>query len=305
MDLTRPVIVRTLLGAGFRITRPLPAPNYLGLLTNRDDEFGALSKRLFAFAESTLSMADIRALQQVAQREGVPLIVVGDCEDTPGVEVIAVTAEEFMGRLGGSISSFLPLESDFGTQLLELGLNKLPAGLTGKPDELFELYTKQGLEFILQDRVIRYGQERLFEALPDGIVIGRRSPVLLYDCKAAAEGYDITSNTIRQFTSYVDDFHRRYESFLGRAYAFLAVSGRFQSPGTLESRSAELYSKCGVKLCFLDAQNFSEIVGLFADRPAFRKAVDWNQVFARTVIESGKVKDDLEAREKDGVITRS
>jgi len=302
VDLTRPVIVRTLLGAGFRITRSLTGPNYLGLLTNRDDEFGALSQRLFAFAEEPLSGTDLRALQQVSQRERVPLIVVGECGDTPGVDVIAVTAEEFMGRLGGSISSFLPLEGEFSAHLSELGLNKLPTGLSGKPDELFELYAKQGLEFILQDRVIRYGQERLFEALPDGIVIGRRSPVLLYDCKAAGDGYDITSNTIRQFASYVDDFHRRYETYLGRAYAFVAISGFFQSPDTLDGRSAELYAKCGVKLCFLDTKNFGEIVSMFADRPAFRQSVDWNQIFAKTLIEANTVKSNLDARVKDSVI---
>jgi len=302
MDLTRPVIVRTLLGAGFRITRSFTGPNYLGVLTNRDDEFGALSQRLFAFVEKELSAADVRALQQVSQRERVPLIVVGDCADTPNAETIVVTPDEFMGRLGGSISSFLPLEDSFGDHLSELGLNRLPTGLTGKADDLFELYAKQGLEFILQDRVIRYGQERLFEALPDGIVTGRRSPVLLYDCKAAEDGYDITSNTIRQFASYVDDFHHRYESFLGRAYAFVAISGFFQSPDTLESRSSELYAKCGVKLCFLDSTNFSAIVSMFAERPAYRQSIDWNHIFAQTVIESAMVKRNLDARLKDKVI---
>ncbi len=201
-------------------------PSYIALNAGRRDEFGVETLYLFACVadDRELSEEDIRSLKKVAQHEGSSLVVVGSLSQTPD-DVAILSSKELLGRLGGPILALLPLEPEFPDRLRTLGHNELPAGITGKPDTVFEEYVHAGLQFILQDRVVRYGQERLFEALPDGLVAGHRSPLILYDAKAAKSGYEINSTTIRQFADYVRTFHARYEGFTGRLFAFVLISG--------------------------------------------------------------------------------
>lgn len=177
--------------------------------------------------------------------------------------------------------ALLPLEAKFPERLRILGDNELPPGMAGKPDNLFEKYVHPGLQFVLQDRVVRYGQERLFEALPDGLVAGHRSPLMLYDAKAAKDGYEINSTTIRQFADYVRIFHTRYEGFTGRLFAFLLISGHFQVQGNLEERSSQLYADCTVPLRTCTAHEIANIIALLAERPSYRQAIDWKTIFRR------------------------
>ena len=45
--------------------------------------------------------------------------------------------------------------------------------MAGKPDDMLELYSEECLEYMLECPVRRYGQERRFERLPDGLALGR------------------------------------------------------------------------------------------------------------------------------------
>lgn len=166
----------------------------------------------------------------------------------------------------------------------------------------FEEYVHAGLQFILQDRVVRYGQERLFESVPDGLVAGNRSPLMIYDAKAAMDAYAISATSIRQFADYVRTFHRRYESLTGKLHAFLLVSGHFATEASIEDRSAQLFADCGVPLRTLRAEEMAKIVALFAERPSFPRAIDWRTIFSKTVITAASVEANLEARTRDGVI---
>jgi hypothetical protein len=250
-----------------------------------------------------ISQDDLAALERAAQYERSALVVVGAATASdPVVPILSV--HEFLGRLGGPVPALIPLEREYPERLRVLGHNALPSGLAGKADTIFEQYVHAGLQFILQDRVLRYGQDRLFEALPDGLVAGHRSPLMLYDAKAAKYGYDVTVNSIRQFADYVRKFHSRYETFTGRLYAFLLISGDFAAEGTLEERSAQLFSECGVPLRTVTSEEMSKIVALFAERPSYRQAVDWKNVFSKTVITEAVVEENLKARIQDGVIAR-
>ncbi len=166
---------------------------------------------------------------------------------------------------------------------------------------MFEEYVYVGLQFLLQHRVIRYGQERLFESLPDGIAFGG-SVLLLYDCKAAHKGYEITSNSMRQFADYVNAFHQRYKNYVGRVNSFLVISGFFQHPNSIEDRSRELIAECGVPLSFLTAKDMGAIIKLFVDNPVYRQSIDWKRVFSGGLIQTARVVEDLRERTKDGVI---
>lgn len=298
-----PTLISTLLGNGFRLIDTAHKPAYLACTVKRTDEFGVQHRHLIACTPpgGTLQDDDVDALQKLAAYQQAALVIVGTTT-TPHSEVQVLTHQAFLSRLGGPVSALLPLEPTYAEQLAALGRNTLPSGLTGPADALFEEYVHAGLQFLFHERVHRYGEERRFEALPDGLVLGRRAPLMLYDAKAAGNGYDVTTTTIRQFADYVHQFHERYEHYTGRLYCFLAVSGEFQSPGTLQNRADELYATCCVPLRFITADELGGVIRLFADRPAFREAIDWRTIFAKHLITAADVTRHLEARLKDGII---
>jgi len=296
-------LVRTLLSVGFRITDTHHKPSYIALSAARRDEFGVENRYLFACvaAHRELAEDDVRSLKNAAQHDGSALVIVGCVSPTPS-DVPVISDKELFGRLGGPVTALLPLEPEFPERVRILGYNELPPGMAGKPDTSFEEYVHAGLQFVLQDRVVRYGQERLFEALPDGLVAGHRSPLMLYDAKAAKGGYEVKSTTIRQFADYVRTFHSRYEGFTGRLFAFLVISGDFQVEGGLEERSSQLYAECTVPLRTCTADEMAKIIALLAERPSYRQAIDWKLIFSRTVITAQLVEENLAARLRDGAI---
>jgi hypothetical protein len=229
-----PTFIRTLVGAGLTIKNVSTKPTFIVVSAERFDEFGIPTNYLFVFCTSgVLSLGDCRTMGKLANENRASLVIAGGAEQIPTSGVL-ITKEELLAKLGGPVSSLLPLEPNYSSQLVTLSSNQLPAGLVGKPDDLFELYVHSGLQFLLRGRVLRYGQERRFEALPDGVVVNSSAPLMLYDCKAAASGYEITKDSLRQFADYVRDFRSRYEQYLGRAHAFLAVSSSFQETSVSE-----------------------------------------------------------------------
>jgi len=295
--------VRTLLASGFDVRSVAHKPNFTLVICARQDEFGLLHSYLFAYAgNQVISSADHNALTKRSQITGAPLIVISDAESASKNHV-ALSRSQFFGKVGGAIASVLALEPDYGRQLVELGLNRLPRGLRGEPDDLFEAYVHSGLQFLLSGRVIRYGQERRFEPISDGIAAGRNIPLMLYDCKAADRRYEFSKTAIRQFADYVNDFHRRYEQYIGRLHIFVAISTEFQEIGTIKDRSDELYACCGIPLACLTAKSLADLVGLFSANVAFRTIVDWKKIFKSPLIEFARAKQELEARRRDRVTT--
>lgn len=292
----------TLLGAGFIVTNFSRKPSYIAFHVFRSDEFGVKTSYLIAFSdEEKFSTTDVKALQRTAKYQSEFLVLVGFVDSPEINEIPVISPEIFFQRLGGTISSYLPLEDFYADHLELLGRNELPTGITGKADDLFEEYVFVGLQFLLQHRVIRYGQERLFKEVPDGLAFGG-SVQLLYDCKAAKNGYEISSNSMRQFADYVNDFHRRYQNYVGRINSFLVISGSFQHPNSIDDRCRELIADCTVPLSFLTAKDLGEIVKLFLETPAFRQSINWKKVFSGGLIKLAKILEDLRERRKDGVI---
>jgi hypothetical protein len=151
--------------------------------------------------------------------------------------------------------------------------------------------------------VIRYGQDRRFEARPDGIVLPHAGFYALYDAKAYHDGYKVTAGGIRQFQSYVDDFTRRYDSYLPRLNAFLVISGHFpHRDTTLLRRSQEFIAQCGVPLCFLTTGALAQMVEDAARYPSARRAIDWRRVFADPVGSPQRLVEELGVVSKDLVV---
>jgi hypothetical protein len=237
------------------------------------------------------------------ERDGAVLILVGEVE-TPTQQASVLTYSQFFERLGGPIFSLLPFDPEYKQRLLLLGDNKMPSGLLGIANELFEQYVHAGLQFLLRSRIIHHGQARRGEAVPDGIAIGRSIPLMLYDAKAAGGGFDTSMEAVRQFADYVDEFHKAYESLLGRLSYFLVISGSFRGDeDALEDRSRAVQARCGVPLSFLTGETLGSIVESLIEEPLYRPALDWHLIFARPVVRLRDVQKQLRARTKDGLLT--
>jgi len=294
--------VRTLVGNGFTLDRVLRKPRYLVLDCTRLDEFGAEIPYAIVVADGMLGDGDLRSIERDAKiGGGRHVVLIGE---QPPTTVPCVTWDTFLARLGGPIKTWLPLEPTFKSQLEMLGHNCLPDALAGRPDELFEEYVQAALQFVLANRVHRYGQERRFEVRPDGIAFaGPSAATCLYDAKAYRDGFSVERSAIRQFADYVHDFHQRYEHYLGRVRAFLLISGHFQdSPESIQERSSELLAECGVPLCCVSADVLGDSVALLAQHPAYRRGLDWVRLFSRARLQAPDVRKELQAAMKDGLV---
>lgn len=294
---------RTLMAAGFIPVSSERKPGYGLLNVIRIDEFGASHKYTFAIAENELKKESVEAVQIASEYYNSKLIIIGNIGfqcDIPTMDWI-----KFINILGGSIFSINVFEPAYHDQLNELGQNKLPGGLEGIADDLFEQYVKKGLEFIFGVRVIQYGQERNYEALPDGIVLSEQEFSALYDAKAYENGYKVNKDTIRQFSSYVRDFNKRYNNFLSRINCFIVISSSFpHRENTLLKRSQELYAECGVQLTFLTSGLLSEMIKLLSGSTRVRRSINWSLIFSGPFIEKKRIVSEIQRIKNDNIIPR-
>jgi hypothetical protein len=294
-------MVRTLIGTGFFVDTVMRKPAYLDFVCHRYDEFGIRQPYVFVLTEGSLSEGDVPTIQRHAERRRAQVVVVGPGAPPP---LVHLTWDRFVARVGGEVRSWLPLEPEYPAWLGDLGHNRAVAPLPGRPDDVFEELVHVGLTFILANRVIRYGQERRFEILPDGAgFAGRDGTFFLYDAKAYADGYKVEQASIRQFSDYVDRFHERYESHVGRIRSFLVISGHFaDGREARRSRSDELYDACGVKLSFMTAEALGKIVACLKDHPTYRNALPWRILLSRLDVTAEAVQEALATASRDGLV---
>lgn len=290
---------RTLIAAGFRILNVVRNPGYVFIVAERRDEFGASHRYAFALSEGAkLVEAQVRGVEVAASHHNaVPVYIAREAD---GQEV--VEWERFVSLFGGPVFSASPLDLDFRSKLTTLGQNKLPLGLEGRPDDLFEAYVNVALEFVMWGKVVRYGQDRRFEARPDGLVMGSDF-YALYDAKASHSGYDLSTTSTRQFADYIRDFHGRYRAFISQFNTFVVVSHSFQQGrDALLGRSRDLQAECGVPMAFLTADVLADIIEVLSSNPAIRGAIPWRRVVLDVIIDSVRIRDVIEAIMKDQII---
>lgn len=292
---------RTLLSGGFILSKVQREPGYALLVARRLDEFRVAHRYCFAVFEDEFAPAQIETVKIAAKYHGAEPVLVGEgVADLPTLEW-----DEFVSLFGGPIFSLKPFEPRFREHLRELGHNRLPEGLEGKADNLFEVYVREALEFVLGERVVRYGQERLFEARPDGVVLPSRGFYALYDAKAYGDGYPVTQDSLRQFGSYVEDFSKRYGSYLQRMNSFLVISGKFaQGDKALDERSREFIAEHQVPLCFVTADALGEMIEILSETPVIRRTVNWSRVFSDSVARPPMVRAEVATVSRDKMVGR-
>ncbi len=207
---------------------------------------------------------------------------------------------DFYKLMGGIVNTGLILVRNIEEILQDLGMNKLPQDLQGNPDELLETYVKEVLQYLLDSPARRYGSDRLFESVPDGLLIGRNNTPLLFDAKAYEHGYKFSADDIKRFASYVNDFNCRYETTLGKIFSFIVVSGEFKdSVDSINGRAENLYKLCRTNLSCISSKELGAIVNLVRDNHSRRNSVDWKDIFSKRVITVDLVKKELERSVKD------
>ena len=210
---------------------------------------------------------------------------------------------EFYNILGGEVRTDRILVANLKSVMFELGHNRLPPAFAGKPDDLLEAYCEECLEFLLECPVRRYGQERRFEPLPDGLALGRNRFNLYFDAKAYGQEFHPSADDIRRFASYVKDFNLRYSNYVGPISVFLVISGSFSSDkNAITEKINEFQVECATPLTFLGASELADLVSESAKLLQSRAAINWRRVFVAQLFDVKRFRDELQRIKKDSIL---
>lgn len=294
-------IVATLVTNGFHIEQTERFPkNNLIFNSKKFDKLGAEIKYSILFTESKSETGVVDSLITIANAyEGKPLVISNDFVCS---KCITYTFDQFYDFFGGIVNTGLILIPNLPSIMEDLGLNKLPDLLEGEAFDLHEVYVKECLQFILQSPVRRYGKDRLFESLPDGVVVCKNRTMILFDSKAYKGGFDFSSDDIKRFTSYVQDFNKRYSTILGNVFTFTVITGRFnESIKSIQSRSKELYKRCNCNLSCITSRELGNFVHILQKDPSLRRAILWENVFCESIIDNSILQKEITRIKKDNL----
>ncbi len=264
------------------------------------DKLGAVVKYSILFTKDITETSLTTSLLTISRTfSSTPLII---SDNFISSECNTHTFQKFYDFFGGIVNTGLILIPNLPDILEELGLNKLPAVLQGDAFDLHELYVKECFQFILQSPTRRYGKDRLFESIPDGIIICKNGMMILYDSKAYSKGFDFTADDIKRFASYVDEFNKRYSAVLGKVFTFTVITGKLNpTEKAIGSRSKELYKKCNCNLSCITSRELGNIVQLLQKEPDIRVSILWKNIFAELIIDTALVQKEITRIKKDNL----
>ena len=294
-------IVSTLITNGFIVeqTERFPKGNIIFNILKLD-KLGATIKYSILFTKEKTESQLTNSLITISKSFTSKPLIISDNFISP--DCTTHTFEKFYNYFGGIVNTGLILIPNLPDILEELGTNKLPTVLQGDAFDLHELYVKECFQFILQSPTRRYGKERLFESIPDGIVICKNGMMILYDSKAYANGFDFTADDIKRFASYVDEFNNRYSVILGKVFTFSVITGKLNaSQKVIANRSKELYKKCNCNLSCITSRELGNIVQLLQKEPDIRVSILWKNIFAELLIDTALVQKEITRIKKDNL----
>lgn len=294
-------IISTLVINGFHIKQvDRFSPTNPIIHTYKYDKLGAEIRYSILFSEDKTETAILQTLEKAAKGFNAQSILVNDHLLTDKFK--CHTTKRFFDFFGGIVNTGLILIPNLSDILNELGHNKLPIGLTGDPEDLLELYSSECFQYIFESPTRRYGSDRLFEKLPDGLVLCKNHFMILFDAKAYKDGFEVDSKTINSLKFYVEDRGGNYSSYFGNIFTFIIVSGHFKDSATsLQNRSDELYKLCNCKISCINSKELGDIVQLLKSNPDIRSSIQWKEVFSKVVVETKYVQQEIKRIQKDKV----
>ena len=294
-------IITTLVTNGFHIIQ-VDRISTENIIINiyRYDKLGAEIRYSILFSEDKYETSIINILISIAKKQKSNPILINDYINT--AECAFYTKEKFFDFFGGIINTGLILISNLTDILDRLGHNKLIDEINGEPNDLHEIYVSECLQFIMNSPTRRFGRERLFESLPDVVVLSKDGFMILIDSKSYADGFDFKSDDIKRFASYVIDFEKRYSQYFGRIFSFTVISGHFNdSIDSLSNRSNDLYKLCNCKLSCIKSIELAKIVRLIQTKPELRGSINWQNIFSELIIETKMIQQELNRILKDKI----
>ena len=298
-------IVRTLLLNGYAIDSfARPAAGASLMRVRKRDALGAEARMVILFTEKLSSGLRSR-LNGEAQQHNATAILVSTRPGPGGISGAAreINLTEFYNILGGEVRTDRILATNLESVMFELGHNRLPPSFAGKADDLLEAYCEECLEFLLECPVRRYGQERRFEPLPDGLALGRNKFNLYFDAKAYGLEFHPSADDIRRFASYVRDFNLRYSSYVGPISLFLVISGSFSGDkNAIGEKINEFQAECATPMAFIRASELANLVSQSAKSLPSRAAINWRRVFASQLFDIKRFRDELQRIKKDAIV---
>ncbi|WP_127131167.1 hypothetical protein [Pseudoflavitalea rhizosphaerae] len=295
------IIATTLIINGFKLNLiSRPDKDSCIFVAHKRDILGASLPYAILVTNQALTDGQTKTLITVAEGQGATPLIVTNNGHSDLIKTLRIS--EFEKLLGGFIDTGLVTLPGIAAIMDELGHNKVPTGLIGDADVLLEIYTKECLRYLLCAPGRRFGSERSFEKLPDGIILGGSTCNLMFDAKAYKSGFEFKADDIRRFSSYIEDFNDRYKNFYKFKY-FIVVSGHFNdSDDSIKGRSDELFNECGARICCIPACELGALSQLFISRPLQRNAIKWENVFVKHRISSKDLQDELSRLDKDKLL---
>lgn len=292
-------IISTLVTNGFNVEKVdrLPHENTI-IHTCKYDKLGAKVNYSILFTDDKVENSLTDTLVAEAEKhQAKPLLI---CDNFSSAKCSSYTNEIFFNFFGGVINAGLVLIPGLPEILDKLGHNTLPDGLTGKPDDLHELYVKDCLQFIMESPTRRYGIDRSFESLPDAVILCKEGFMLLVDSKAYKNGFGFEADDLKRFKSYVEDFRSRYSFFFGNPFSFVVVSGHFtDSEDSIANRSSEFYKMCGCKLSCLSSKELGLITEVLRDNAEIRGLINWKNIYSELIIDTAIIQKEIDRIKKD------
>lgn len=217
------------------------------------------------------------------------------------------------------VGALRQLEQD--TSLIDsIGIRWLPTlALNELPPELFSAAVApqdllERMVFRLMTALFRFGGERAGEAergvrVPDSTLIwpalAPERLAALVDCKAAGDGYKMTSDHVLRFKGYIESSRSRISDLGADLRYLLVVSSEF--PGRtgdrhrFAGRARELRDQTGVRLVYIRAVDLARIAAMIESielSPSERERLDWRSVFDRGLVTPEDLEQMVDDRDK-------
>lgn len=264
------------------------------------DGFGAKILYAVLISKKKPSSAIIERLKKIASsKKYSPFII---CVEELNLTYDSYTFDEFYKKIGGVVNTGLVLNPELKGIMKSLGHNKLPLGLDGRPEDLLEIYSKECFQFLFKTPVRRYGIDRSFESVPDGIILCNNTTAYLFDSKAYEGGFKFKSDDINRFERYVEDFNSKYSHIL-KIKSFIVISGDFKdSESSLSNRSMELMSRTQVPISCVSSETLAEMVRIIVDNPKYQQSINWSRILVKPLVKLASLNKQIENLEKDKII---
>lgn len=297
-------VIRTLVINGYVLEQfETPTSGASLIRVWRTDALGAKARSILLFANSVSNGLHNRLTGDAQRHNATPMVIATGRQIKLRAPTRVIHLREFYQLLGGEVQTDRIFDPKLKSILRQLGHNRVPEGFSGTADDLLEAYCKEALQFLLECPVRRYGQERRFEKLPDGLALAKNKFNLCFDAKAYKGRFHPSANDIRQFVSYVRDLNDRYSDYIGPLALILVITGSLSvDERAIKNKVDDFFAECSIPMVFMKAEDLAVAVQLTRSAGRLRRAINWRRMLVPYVFDIRALRAELTRIRKDAVV---